>query len=200
LAWSFFVRTVYDIVIPERPMLIIFEVDDLLKKLLPSMFINSIYDLQIDQLKKSGIKGIITDLDNTLIEWNRPNATPELVNWFHSLRDSGFRIIVVSNNNHERVRKFAEPHGIPYIPAAKKPMKRAFKEAMRRLELSAHEVVVIGDQLFTDILGGNRLGIYSILVVPIASTDAFITRFNRMMERNVLQWFRKKGLLSWEEK
>lgn len=171
-----------------------------LKMLLPSLYINSIYDLELEALKQKGIKGIITDLDNTLIEWNRPDATPKLIEWFQTLRKEGFRIIVVSNNNDERVRTFAEPHAISYIPKARKPGKRAFKEALRRLELKAHEVVVLGDQLFTDILGGNRLGLYTILVVPIASTDAFITRFNRMMERKVLKILRKKGLLTWEEK
>lgn len=165
-----------------------------LNKLLPSLQLNSIYELDLQKLKKRGIKGIITDLDNTLIDWNRPDATPELLDWFKKLDDEGFRIIVVSNNNDERVRIFADPHGISYIPAARKPGKNAFRVALQKLKLPAHEVVVIGDQLFTDILGGNRLGLFTILVIPTASTDALITRFNRMMERLVLRRLRKKGL------
>lgn len=165
----------------------------LLDKLLPSLQLNSIYDLDMQKLKERGIKGIITDLDNTLIDWNRPDATPELVTWFQQLEETGFRIIVVSNNNDERVRKFAEPHHIPYIPAARKPGKNAFRQALQRLDVAAHEAVVIGDQLFTDILGGNRLGLFTILVIPTATTDALITRFNRMMEKLVLRKLRKKG-------
>ncbi len=166
----------------------------ILNKLLPSLQLNSIYDLDLHQLKVRGIRGIITDLDNTLIDWNHPNATPKLIDWFKKLDEEGFRIIVVSNNNDERVRNFAEPHGIPYIPAARKPGKNAFRVALRRLDLAAHEAVVIGDQLFTDILGGNRLGLFTILVIPTATTDALITRFNRLMEKLVLQRLRKKGM------
>ncbi len=165
-----------------------------LKKLLPSLQINSIFDLDTQKLKERGIKGIITDLDNTLIDWNRTDATPELIEWFTLLRKEGFRILVLSNNNDERVRIFAEPHRISYIAPARKPGKNAFRTALQRLELSSHEVVVIGDQLFTDILGGNRLGLFTILVTPTASTDAWITRFNRMMERLVLRRLRKQGL------
>lgn len=161
---------------------------------MPSLQLNSIYDLDTHKLKERGIKGIITDLDNTLIDWNRPDATPELVEWFKQLREQGFRILVLSNNNDERVRIFAKPHQIPYIAPARKPGKNAFKTALQRLELAPHEVVVIGDQLFTDILGGNRLGLFTILVTPTANTDAWITRFNRMMERIVLRRLRKHGL------
>lgn len=164
----------------------------LLKKLLPSQQLDSIYDLDLHKLKQQGIKGIITDLDNTLIDWNQADATPELLSWFQKLKEHGFQIIVVSNNNDERVRAFAEPHGIPYIPAARKPGKNAFRVALQRLRLQPEEVVVIGDQIFTDILGGNRLGLYTILVIPTATTDAWITRFNRMMERFVLRRLRNK--------
>lgn len=160
---------------------------------MPSLQLKSIYDLDTEKLKQLGIKGIITDLDNTLIDWNQPDATPELLEWFKNLTDEGFRIIVLSNNNDERVRRFAEPHGISYIPAARKPGKNAFRTALHKLGLSEQETVVIGDQLFTDILGGNRMGLFTILVIPTATTDAWITRFNRLMERFVLRRLRKKG-------
>lgn len=170
-----------------------------LKKLLPSLHVNSIYDIDLWELKRKGIKGIITDLDNTLVEWDRSDPTPELIEWFKSLEEHGFRCIVVSNNNTERVRRFVQPLGIPFISMARKPSLRAFRESLNRLGCSEHEAVVIGDQLFTDILGGNRLGLYTILVVPVTNTDGFLTRFNRMMERKALKWMRKKGMLSWEE-
>ncbi|MEW9667314.1 YqeG family HAD IIIA-type phosphatase [Ammoniphilus sp. 3BR4] len=170
-----------------------------LKKLLPSLHVDSIYDIDLQALKKRGIKGIITDLDNTLIEWDRPNATPELMDWLNRLKKEGFQVIIVSNNNRIRVSAFADPLGIPYIHAAKKPTRTPFQDAMKRLSLSPEEIVVIGDQMFTDVLGGNRLGLYTVLVVPVAQTDGFFTRFNRQLERIALSRMRKKGLISWED-
>lgn len=170
-----------------------------LKKLLPSLHVDSIYDIDLQALKNRGIKGIITDLDNTLIEWDRPNATPELMDWLNRLKQEGFQVIIVSNNNRIRVSAFADPLGIPYIHAAKKPTRTPFKDAMKRLALTPEQIVVIGDQMFTDVLGGNRLGLYTVLVVPVAQTDGFFTRINRQLERIALSRMRKKGLISWED-
>ena len=80
----------------------------LLKKLIPNLHVNSIYDIDLDALKRQGIKGIITDLDNTLIEWDRPNATPKLLSWLEKLKKEGFLVIIVSNNKHLRVSSFAD--------------------------------------------------------------------------------------------
>lgn len=170
-----------------------------MKNLIPDLHVNSIYDIDIQALKQRGVKGIITDLDNTLIEWDRPQATPELMEWLNRLKQEGFKVIVVSNNNQIRVSAFAEPIGIPYIHAAKKPTRTPFQDAILRLGLSPEEIVVIGDQMFTDVLGGNRSGLYTILVVPVAQTDGFFTRFNRGLERVALSWLRKKGLITWED-
>ncbi|MCF6092908.1 YqeG family HAD IIIA-type phosphatase [Microaerobacter geothermalis] len=171
----------------------------MLKKLIPDLHVKSVYDIDLVALKKRGVKGIITDLDNTLVEWDRPVATPKLVDWVNQLQELGFKVIIVSNNNKNRVSAFAHPLGIPYIHRAKKPTLSSFKEALNQMQTQINETVVIGDQLFTDILGGNRLGFYTILVVPVAHNDGFITKFNRMMERAVLSWLRKKGMIPWEE-
>lgn len=172
---------------------------ELLRKLVPDLHVSSIYQIDIQALKNRGIKGIITDLDNTLIEWNRPQATPKLMEWLNGLEQEGFKVIVVSNNNQTRVSSFAEPLGIPYIHRAKKPTSSSFHEALKKLELSSTEAVMIGDQMLTDIFGGNRLGLYTILVVPVAETDGFFTKFNRFLERRALSWLRKKGLITWED-
>lgn len=172
----------------------------MLKKFLPDEFVNNVYAITPDHLKSLGIKGIITDLDNTLVEWDRPLATPKLTEWFKGMDDAGIKIAVVSNNDAERVGKFCDPLGIPFIYRARKPLSIAYKKAFRLLKLKADEVVMIGDQLLTDVLGGNRQGIHTILVVPVASTDGFWTRFNRMIERRILSYFSKRGLLQWEDK
>ncbi|MDF1508278.1 YqeG family HAD IIIA-type phosphatase [Robertmurraya sp. DFI.2.37] len=172
----------------------------MLKIFLPDQHVKSIFQITPESLKEQGIKGIITDLDNTLVEWDRPNATPKLTEWFEMMRKENIRITIVSNNNRERVQAFSDPLNIPFIFQARKPLVRAFHRAVQNMGLRKEETVVIGDQLLTDVLGGNRGGFHTILVVPVASTDGFWTKFNRMIERRILNWFRKKGMIVWEEK
>ncbi|MFC7372707.1 YqeG family HAD IIIA-type phosphatase [Fictibacillus iocasae] len=171
----------------------------MLKQFLPAQHVKTIFDISPEMLVQKGVKGIITDLDNTLVEWDRPEATPELIEWFTSIKEKGILITIVSNNTQQRVRSFSDPVGIPFIYSARKPMTRAFKRAIQDMKLKREEIVVIGDQLLTDVLGGNRLGLHTILVVPVASTDGLWTRFNRKMERLILGWMKKRGMIHWEE-
>lgn len=168
----------------------------MLTNFLPNQYVKSIFQITPESLKEKGIKGIITDLDNTLVEWDRPNATPKLIHWFEEMKKENIKITIVSNNNRERVQAFSDPLNIPFIFQARKPMGRAFMKAVGDMGLKKEETVVIGDQLLTDVLGGNRSGFHTILVVPVASTDGIWTRFNRLIERRILNWFRKKGMLS----
>lgn len=171
----------------------------MLQLFLPGEYVKSIFHISPKKLKESGIKGIITDLDNTLVEWDRPNATPQLLEWFKEVKDLGMKITIVSNNNEQRVKAFSEPHSIPFIYKARKPMGKAFLKAVKDMNLKKEEVVVIGDQLLTDVLGGNRNGFQTILVVPVASTDGFFTRINRMIERRIMENLKRKGMIQWEE-
>jgi len=171
-----------------------------LQKLMPNQYVDSIHHIDIEELKQRKIRAVITDLDNTLVEWDRPQATPEVVAWLKRLRDAGIQVTVVSNNNEERVGSFCSPLQIAFISAAQKPTNKAFLHAVRQMNVTIEETVVIGDQLFTDVLGGNRLGFFTILVVPVAQTDGFWTRFNRQMERVALYWMERKGLVSWKSK
>ena len=171
----------------------------MLKKFLPDEHVKSILDIQPEELKERGIKGIITDLDNTLVEWDRPNATPELIKWFEQIKKHNILVTIVSNNNELRVKEFSDPLQIPFIFRARKPMARAFNKALAEMKIKKEEAVVIGDQLLTDVLGGNRGGFHTILVVPVAQTDGFFTKFNRFTERRIMNWFRKKGMIQWED-
>ncbi|MGJ7921449.1 YqeG family HAD IIIA-type phosphatase [Neobacillus sp. LXY-4] len=171
----------------------------MLKKFLPNQHVKSIFDITPKSLKEKGVKAIITDLDNTLVEWDRAYATPNLIEWFEDMKKNGILVTIVSNNNEERVKAFSDPLGIPFIFQARKPMVRAFQKALNQMGVQKEEAVVIGDQLLTDVLGGNRGGFHTILVVPVAKTDGFITKFNRQIERIILNWFRKKGMIQWED-
>jgi uncharacterized protein len=170
-----------------------------LRNFLPDEHVKSILDISPAGLKAKGIKGIITDLDNTLVEWDRPNATPQLMKWFEEIKKENILVTIVSNNNEQRVKSFSDPLQIPFIFQARKPMTRAFNKALSQMGVKKEETVVIGDQLLTDVLGGNRSGFHTILVVPVAQTDGFITKFNRFAERRILNWFRRKGLIQWED-
>jgi HAD superfamily phosphatase (TIGR01668 family) len=170
-----------------------------LKHFLPNEHVKSVLDINPEELKVKGIKGIITDLDNTLVEWDRPNATPQLIKWFDEIRKHQILVTIVSNNNEDRVKAFSEPLKIPFIFRARKPMTVAFNKAVAQMGILKDEAVVIGDQLLTDVLGGNRSGFHTILVTPVAQTDGAATKFNRFIERRILNWFRKKGMLQWED-
>ena len=171
----------------------------MLKLFLPSEHVKSIFEIKPEALKEKGIKGIITDLDNTLVEWDRPSATPKLIEWIEEIRSHGILVTIVSNNNETRVRSFSDPLGIPFIHQARKPMGRAFRKAIKQMGIKREEAVVIGDQLLTDVLGGNRNGFHTIMVVPVAQSDGFFTRINRRIERRILAFLRKKGMLHWED-
>ena len=169
------------------------------KKFLPSEFVKSVFDISPERLLEKGIRGIITDLDNTLVEWDRPEATPKLVNWLKSMKDAGIQITIVSNNNELRVKSFADPLGIPFIYKARKPMGKAFRKALHTMDVKREEVVVIGDQLLTDVVGGNRIKLHTILVLPVAKSDGFFTRFNRLVERRIFKELKRRGFVTWEE-
>lgn len=171
----------------------------MLKSFLPSEHVKSIFDIKPEDLKKRGVKGIITDLDNTLVEWDRPMPTPELIQWFENMRAQGILVTVVSNNNEKRVGTFCEPLHVPFIHRAKKPLIGAFKKAARQMGVKLEEAVVIGDQLMTDVFGGNRSGFHTILVTPVSQSDGINTKINRFLERRIMSAFRRKGMLEWEE-
>ena len=168
--------------------------------LLPKQYVESIYDITPDFLKARGIKGVVTDLDNTLIEWDTPYANEDLAEWFERLAEGGIRVIIASNNTEARVKAFAEPVGTPYISRAKKPLGNGFYSAMIQLGLRPYETAMVGDQLLTDIMGGNRMGMYTILVRPVAQSDGLVTKFNRFVERRVFNDLQRKGKTTWEDK
>jgi uncharacterized protein len=164
----------------------------------PNQYVPSIYKINLEELKEKGMKSIIVDLDNTLVESDRKSATPLLIEWIQQLQALGFRVMIVSNNSKTRVSQFAIPLQIPFIHKARKPLSRCFRKAMMELDTDVNCTVMVGDQLLTDVLGGNRIGLYTILVVPISDTEGFFTKINRRVERYVFRWMEKRGLLARE--
>lgn len=166
---------------------------------MPNDYVQSVFQIDIEKLANSGFKGIITDLDNTLVGWDVKTPTKEIQEWFKKANDLGLTITIVSNNSEKRVSGFSKDLDVDFIFKARKPMGRAFKKAIQHMNIKPEETVVIGDQMLTDVLGGNNNGLYTIMVVPVKKTDGFLTRLNRIIERRLLNHFKRKGYITWEE-
>lgn len=154
-----------------------------LNLLKPDEMVDSVYEIDLQHLKKMGIRGIITDLDNTLVAWHSSEITDILTQWVQNVRAAGLKIAVVSNNSSARVQELANKLGVAYVAKAIKPRRRAFRQIAKEFQLSPDKVAVVGDQLFTDILGGNRSGMYTILVAPISKHEFIGTKIARCFER-----------------
>ncbi|ASS77146.1 hypothetical protein CIG75_07105 [Tumebacillus algifaecis] len=171
----------------------------MLEKFIPSLHLHTIYDIEVDKLRDKGIKGIITNLDNTLVEQDSLNATDKLIAWLSNIREHGMKVVIVSNNKELRVASFARPLGIPFVYAARKPWGHPFERALKLLHTTSRDTVVIGDQLLTDIVGGNRFGFFTIWVDPISETEGWPTKVNRFFERKIYNYLKQKGYMPWDD-
>ncbi|BBB92762.1 MAG TPA: YqeG family HAD IIIA-type phosphatase [Methylomusa anaerophila] len=164
--------------------------------LAPNEQVNSLGDINIINLGEKGICGIILDLDNTIIPWNSYNMSPEIVKWIGSLTEAGFKIILVSNSGLKRVGEIALKLQIPYVAQAYKPAKLGFYKAATLMGLDVSQVAVVGDQLFTDIFGGNRTGFYTIWVKPLSTKEFLGTKITRYFEKLAVRFLRARGFLN----
>ncbi len=162
----------------------------------PSMYVRSFKDVNIQQLKRQGIKLLISDLDNTLVPHFTRLPNKEVLAFFDKLRSVGIEIIIMSNNTQKRTGIFAKRAKIDeYYGAAKKPFKSAAKKIMAKRNLDASEVIMIGDQIIMDILIANRMKWESILVQPLVSTDYKMSSFNMFLEKKIYKNLERKNVL-----
>lgn len=160
---------------------------NIIRLLYPDKYYGSIFDINLKQLKQEGVVGIIVDLDNTLIAWNSRETPEALHRWLNETKSYGFRLCIVSNSTTARSMNVANDIGLPLISNAWKPRAGAFLKAMEKMDTSRSETAVIGDQIFTDVLGGNRLGLKTILVVPVSTKELWTTKILRKLERRILK-------------
>lgn len=158
----------------------------MLSKLYPKLYVASLFDIDLKHLKKQGIKAILFDIDNTLIPWDRKDLDPKIEKWFRSLIDQGFKVCFVSNNDEKRVSALTGSLQVPGVHKAAKPRRKGLRRALGLLGTNIQETALVGDQVFTDVLAGNRLGLYTILVAPLAGKEFIGTRVNRKLEKLVL--------------
>ncbi len=165
-----------------------------MERYIPDIYEKSIYAIDYAKLKMRGIKCILMDLDNTLVAPSIKKPSKKNKELFSSLKEMGFRVILFSNSIARRVKPFKEVLGVDFVSFACKPSSRKFLWILENYHYNESEVAIIGDQLMTDVLGGNKVGITTILVNPVSPKEPFVTRFNRYRERRILKKLRNRDL------
>ena len=161
------------------------------KKLYPTKYLDSSYSIDYEQLYRSGIRGLIYDIDNTLVEHGMP-ATERAIKLFEQLRSIGFDTCLISNNKEPRVKPFADAVGSKYVYDAHKPSRKNYIRAMELMGTDTGNTYFIGDQIFTDVYGANRAGIPSILVKPIHPKEEIQIVLKRKLEKIVLFCYKRR--------
>lgn len=157
-----------------------------LKRFFPKKVARSVYYINFKKYyNKLGYRGILFDIDNTLVPHGE-KADEKAVNFFKKLESIGFKFCLISNNKEERVKPFAGAVGAPYIFDAHKPSVNAYNRAMKIMGTDIDETIFVGDQVFTDVFGGNRANMYTILVRPIHPKEEIQIVLKRYLERIVM--------------
>lgn len=166
----------------------------MLQTFYPKEYRASTYAIDFEDLYRRGFRGILFDIDNTLVPHGAP-ATEESAELFERLRAIGFSTCLISNNKEPRVTPFAEVMKTPFVYKADKPKRAGYLEGMKRMGTTRENTLFVGDQLFTDVWGANRTGLYSILVKPIDPHEEIQIVLKRYLEKIVLFFYlrRQKG-------
>lgn len=160
------------------------------KAIYPDEYLDSTYEIDFEQLYEDGYRGVIFDIDNTLVPHGAPadERSKRLLNY---LRNRGFKIMLLSNNSKARVDMFNEEIQVDSIPMAAKPLLKNYKKAMQIMGTTKENTFFVGDQLFTDVWGAKRMGIRSILVKPINAKEEIQIVLKRKLENIVLKRYER---------
>lgn len=154
-------------------------------KIYPNLYLTTIQEITIGLLMKNKIKALILDVDNTLIDYHK-NLSEEVIQWSQKLQGQGIKMYILSNTNkEEKVKAVAKKLEIPYEMFAKKPFKKGFQKVQQILNIKPENIAVVGDQIFTDIIGGNRCHMFTILVDPVDKKDYWYTAWKRPIENKI---------------
>lgn len=163
-------------------------------KFLPDIYQKSIYTINYAKLKERGIKCILFDLDNTLSPVGVKEPSQKLIDLINELKDMEFKIIIFSNSHKKRIRPFKDGLMIDAAHSCMKPLKKKFVKVMQIYGYNESEMAIVGDQLLTDILGGNKVNITTILINPISKKDGLFTIFNRIIEKKIFKKLKRDNL------
>ena len=160
--------------------------------LYPKLYLKSVTEITMEILQKNNIKGIILDVDNTIIDIDR-NMDSKVKDWVNYMKSQGIKFCIVSNTNkHEKVKSVSDELQIPYFSFAKKPFKKGFLKAKNLMGLDEKNIAAVGDQIMTDVIGANRCKMFPILVEPISKKDILITKWKRPIEKCIIKRYVKK--------
>ncbi len=148
----------------------------------PDLCFNGVADISFDKLLEKEVKYILLDLDNTLINMYR-ELEGKIIEWVNLAKKKGFQLYILSNTNKiDKVSTVATKLDIPYIHSARKPFKKGFKKAIKEFNIEPKYTAMVGDQLFTDVIGGNVMNMISIYVNPISKKEHWYTSWKRPIE------------------
>lgn len=160
----------------------------------PDVYSESIFTVNYKKLYTTGIRFLLFDLDNTIMPFDKKEVDEKTIRLFEMLKKNGMTPIIFSNSPKKRVERFANLLNIEFVSNAKKPFSKVYLETLKKYKFKLNETAIIGDQLFTDIKGGNRVGIITVLVNPVSSYDPIWTKFARRREKNLKEKMREKGI------
>ncbi len=163
----------------------------MLERFYPDEYVDSAYGIDYEKLYRDGWRGIIFDIDNTLVPHGAP-ADRRSIALIKRLQKTGFRVMMLSNNKEPRVKPFCDTVGTPYLYKANKPFPGSYRKAMERMGTTEKTTLFIGDQLFTDIWGAKRTGIRTFLVRPIHPKEEIQIVLKRFLEKIVLYFYEKE--------
>ena len=162
----------------------------MLKQFYPREWVDSIYQIPWDLWYEKGMRGVIFDIDNTLVPHGEP-ADEQVMELFAKLHGMGWKTYLLSNNKEPRVASFAARVDSPYIYKSGKPAVKNYRKAVEAMGTSLGTTLFVGDQLFTDVYGANRAGIYGILVKPINPKEEIQIVLKRYLEKAVLFFYKR---------
>ncbi|MGL5977691.1 MAG: YqeG family HAD IIIA-type phosphatase [Erysipelotrichaceae bacterium] len=168
----------------------------MLSKFYPNVYVERYTALNVEKLKQQGITLLLCDIDNTLVAHDEALPNEEVIAFVQRVQAAGIAIVLVSNNKLKRVQTFAEALGLPYYAFAKKPLKQTYRQILKDLQVEPKHIAAFGDQLLTDVLGANRMGIYPMLTKPLVIRDLNVTKINRSLENFVFFLLKRTHALS----
>ncbi len=167
---------------------------DFMEKYIPDMYYKNIFDINYDKLLSNGVKCLLFDLDNTVSPYKNEEENKSVKKLFNDLREMGFKVIIFSNSPKSRTELFGKYYGVDYYYSCRKPFEHKFNYILKKYKYSITDVAIIGDQFLTDILGGNSVGITTILVDALDSFEPIITRITRHIENRIIKKLNASGL------
>lgn len=167
-----------------------------MEKYVPDMYQKSIYAIDYKKLLNRGIKCLLFDLDNTIVPIKMKAPSNKIKSLFEDLKEMGFKIIIFSNSPKGRLKPFKDELGVDCSANSRKPSIKKFLQIIDIYGYAVSEIAIIGDELLTDVLGGNKVGITTILVNPVGKKDFFLAKIRRIIEKRLMKQLRKKDLFS----